>query len=434
MLKKLYRALVIAFIGFSIVGWSYNSNWLGSWLGQWLGGRDSSLYSQLPSNLTFFKDYQNTDNLIGNYSIGSPTATFTRATDATHPTTYVDANGVIQLVTTADVPRFAGGYYDATGFHSAKGLYMEAAGTNLVPKSYTMNDATWTATNVTVADGATTDVAGGSNAASLTASAGNGTVLLTTSVTAQTYSVYIKRKTGTGKIYLTANGGTNYTEITVPATGWAKFSETKASASQKCGIKIETDTDAIYVYGNQFEANPYPTSFIPTTTAALTRNAEVLKYPIAGNRTAATETIAIKFMPLGGSFADDGMYRILTATDTKKRVFIKEQGSTRLKVAPNYTDDETNLSFSSTTPLINTSYVATGVVQHSSPYSEVYINGISEGTYITGDWTNNAWETYFYLGSNTDGTIGANCLIQSIAIFSRALSAGEVESVYNTMK
>ena len=134
-------------------------------------------------NLTFYKDYTRGSSVNADYSAGSGTGTFTATRGATTPATYVDALGVINLVTTSDIPRFQGGYYDSTGFHAQVGLMIEGARTNLVPKSYTMNDASWTATSVTVSDGATTDPAGGSNAASLTASAGNGTVVLASAVT-----------------------------------------------------------------------------------------------------------------------------------------------------------------------------------------------------------------------------------------------------------
>ena len=480
MLKKLYRALVIAFIGFSIVGWSYNSNWLGSWLGQWLGGRDSSLYSQLPSSLTFFKSYQNTDNLIGDYSVGSPTATFTRATDSTHPATYVDANGVIQLVTTADVPRFAGGYYDATGFHSAKGLYMEAAGTNLLIRTDGTASGSglwtgWSATNYQSITGTPVptnnlipELSGISGATSQRyqytgiATDTNKTGYISATMTGAasvaennvcTFSVYVKAPTtntyadtnliidwrdSSNNAVGTATQTNIFNNLT---TSWRKFSVTGTAPALTdrvliyilmTGIDNGENVD-IEIACPQLEKNPYPTSFIPTTTDALTRNAEVLKYAIAGNRTAAEETIAIKFMPLGGSFANDGIARGLSSTDTKLRLLRKNTDETACRAYANVTDNGAVGKASSTINLVNTSYVFSSVFQHSSPYINVYINGSSEGTYTAGDFTDPAWGTNFEIGSYS-ALNQLNGLIQSIAIFGRALSSGEVLSVYNTMR
>jgi hypothetical protein len=475
MFKKLYRTLVIAFIGFFIVGWSYNSSWSGSWLGHWLGARNSSLYSQLPASLTFFKDYQNTNNLIGDYSLGSPTATFTRATSATTPATYVDANGVIQKVTTSDVPRFAGGYYDETGFHSARGLYMEAAATNLIKDSDGTLSGSGAWTNWSFADDVTnvpTKTQVSQTLLNITDSTaqrweqvfGDGTYSKFTTPTTgtgtfaqndvATYSVFIKG-TVTGitslKLYFSekdssAVDGTEHSGADIQAsltTEWRKFSYsvqlTDADLSRvSARIFVEhagSGSIDLQIACPQVEKNPYPTSFIPTATAALTRNAEVLKYEIAGNRTAATETIAIKFMPMGGSFANDGLIRNILDSDADRIVLRKQSTLTTVSFFPNLTDDSGTLLTGGTTNLLNTSYVETAISYGATAGTnyELFLNGSSDGSGTT-NYTTPTLGTYFYLGSNNSGLSQLNGLIQSIAIFSRALSAGEVLAVYNTMK
>jgi len=386
----------------------------------------------LPSGLTFYKNYENSTldpkSLYADYSIGSPVATFTRTNDATHIATYIDDNGVIKLLGADDsnVPRPNKNYYDATGFHAKRGLMIEAQGTNLVPKSNTIDDATWTETNTVAAnaDAGSSSPDGTATAPSLTASAANGTLILTTAVTAQTYSVWLKRKTGTGTIQISGDG-TNFTTVTVTSS-WCRFSDTRASASQKCGIKIVTDTDAVYVYGNQYEANPYPTSFIPTTTAAATRNGETLKYAISGNRTAAQETIAIKVQTTGITAAN----RYLSTTDTKERRFIYYSGASYMY--GNQTDSAGSVATDPASTLVaNTSYVITGSVQHSNPYANVYVNGSSKNTDAVDDFTNPAWGNYFYIGGSS--TSGSNHIIQSVSIFNRVLSAAEVLATSDLM-
>lgn len=366
--------------------------------------RVSSEISRFKSlgTLTFFKDFRIGDSLAADYSVGSPAATFTASRSASTPATYVDGQGRIQLVTASNVPRFQGGYYDSTGFHAKKGLMMERASTNLVPKSSVIDDATWTETNTVAAnaDAGSSSPDGTATAPSLTASADNGTLLLATAVTAQTYSVWLKRKTGTGAVSITANGGTGYTTVTL-TTSWGRFQVTTASASQTCGIKLATNTDAVYVWGNQFENLPYATSFIPTTTAALTRNVESLSYLNAGNRTAATESVFIKFAP-NYTWANNGLYNTLCDTGSQNRQIHKGNTNTVVRSLANSTTSSGVALNTATTPQANTSYVATFTYKATnspSPTLLGYINGVSEGgTAMTTNFAANVFGTNFGIG------------------------------------
>lgn len=166
--------------------------------------------------LTFYKDYANSQaSANADYSAGVGTATFTATRSASAPATVIDSTGLVTTVTSSNTPRFVGGYYDPEGFHINKGIMLEGASTNLIPKSVAIDDATWTESN-TVADNAdagSSSPDGTATAPSLTASDVDGTLLLTTAVTARNYSVWLKRKTGTGAIYITANGGTTWQAV-----------------------------------------------------------------------------------------------------------------------------------------------------------------------------------------------------------------------------
>lgn len=166
------------------------------------------------------------------------------------------------------------------------------------------------------------------------------------------------------------------------------------------------------------------TSGTPTFTAngysATTANADVLKYAISGNRTAAQETLAIKFMP-SSDFENTGVQRRLLDTDTSRRQF--EKSGTGIKLLL----DENNLRIASstTTPLGNISYVATGIIRQSgNPNKEIYINGTLEGSENT-DMTD-TFGTYFYIGSNITGIHQLNGSIAWVKIFNRALTASEI--------
>lgn len=445
MMKKIgFIFIALLLITPLAFGWSSRrsiGNWQNSWKAPWSNSNAQDIYDALPNKekITFFKDFEHlatgqheAKDLNADYAQGSETAIFTstRTSSATQsPGTYIDNNGTIRLCTaTANTARIRGGYYDTTGFHAQKGLMIESASTNLITKSNNVEDAIWTKTNVTADndDTGSTSPDGISTSPSLTSTDANGTFLLASGVTAQTYSVWIKRKTGTGKIYLTADGGSNYTEITVTSS-WARFTETRASASQTCGIKIETSGDAIYVFGNQFEASPYATSFIPTTTAALIRGSETLKYAIRGNRTAETESIFIKFSPQG-VFANDSIYRIILDSDTKKRRLLKYDSSDKVSFEPNQTDSPSSRASITTVLAPGTSYVIYGVAKHTSPYVDVGLNGTQENT-DTDDFTDPLWGTYFYVGSSGTETLQLNGILQSVAFYSDAKGATDVSII-----
>lgn len=398
---------------------------------------DRSLKQRLLAipGMTFFKDYRHyMSSLDADYAVGSPTATYTAARSASAPATYVDGAGIVQLLTTADVRRRQGGYYDATGFHAQSGEMIEEAGTNLITKANNVEDAVFTKTSVTAnnADTGSSSPDNTATAPSLTATGANGTFLLATAVTARTYSVWLKRKTGTGTIQITADGGVSYDTVTLD-TAWRRFQVTEASASQTCGIRIVTSGDALYVWGNQFEASPYATSFIPTTTAALTRPAEGtqgIKYETSSNRNANEETVFVKCAPFWGNVS---INKGLIGTDTKNR-YIVFGFDTDVKAAANITDSPSSIiSNGVRSSGKNRSDVISVVYKHSSPYITLYINSSSTGTPETvDDFINPEWGTYFHVGWESS-LLFSNALIQSVAIYNRALSAAEVLAVTNIL-
>jgi hypothetical protein len=167
---------------------------------------------------------------------------------------------------------------------------------------------------------------------------------------------------------------------------------------------------------------------------ATTNNKDVLKYLIAGNRTAAQETIVIKFSPIG-DFADDGAGgndRQLTDTDTKSRRFQKYRTSLNFAFNPNASDSP-GCSDTLTGFLSGVSYIVVGTLQHTSPYALAYKDG-SPGTPETADdFINPAWVTYFYLGCYGSGEAQIDGIIKSVAFFNRVLSASEVLALNGLM-
>ena len=112
------------------------------------------------------------------------------------------------------------------------------------------------------------------SASTLTATGANGTSLQTITIAsaAFTYTVWLKRKTGTGNIDITDNNGTNWTTVTgLSSAVFTPYSITRTQANPIVGIRVVTSGDEVEVDGCQLENGGYRTSVIATTTVAVTR-------------------------------------------------------------------------------------------------------------------------------------------------------------------
>lgn len=129
---------------------------------------------------------------------------------------------------------------------------------NLLTAPSDLSDASWVATDVTVATNTVTDPDGTTEADTLTATAGNGTVMFAfTAATTRDYTVsmYVKRKTGVGDIEMDAGDGV-WAAVAVGAT-WTRVSVTATitAGNRTAGIRIVDNADAIYVWGMKLETD-----------------------------------------------------------------------------------------------------------------------------------------------------------------------------------
>lgn len=395
---------------------------------------------------TFYADYT-TGVLDAIRSFGSPTATFTASRGASNPATYIDSDGVMQKTETSNVGRFTKYSYDSTGLISTPGLYVEGAATNYLLRSMEFDHVAWVKSNATVVANNTTAPDGTETADKITFDA-NSSALVRQAVSGEnpasstyTFSVWL-RSDSARDVRLRIDSTTSGSLSTVSlATTWRRVSVTRTFAvtdiaDVEANI-FNSDPNSvvpIYAWGAQLEKNSYATSFIPTTTAALTRNAEVLKYATLGNRTASVESMIVKLYP---GFANDifSNYPTITDTDTKRRYALFNQGTNDVVIKPNTTDSTS----SSVTNLINDTWSALDSMtlgynfQHSSPYVEGFYQGVTDGTPDTSDdFTDPVWGTYFYVGSDTGGTNQLNGIISQIAFFDRVLTDAEHLQGYNS--
>jgi len=180
------------------------------------------------------------------------------------------------------------------------GFRREAAATNNLLHSRDLSNAAWsTKTNVTAAK-TTTGLDGIANTATtLTAAAADAIILqpITLASAARCASAYVKRRTGTGTISFTQDGGSTWTDITsqINSSTWSRVQITATLANPSVGFKISTSGDAIDVDCVQNEAGAEATSPIVTTTAAVTRNIDMLSYQSASNIDFTVGTVFARF-------------------------------------------------------------------------------------------------------------------------------------------
>lgn len=137
---------------------------------------------------------------------------------------------------------------------TTKGYYMTQS-VNQALYSQLLSNAAWVATTVTLTSGQT-DPNAGTEAFTLTATGNNATLLQSIVLQAGTlnraFSIYLKRKTGTGDISITVDGTTYVVKTTTGS--WARFDTSLASSGTITpGIKIATSGDEVYAAWAQLQ-------------------------------------------------------------------------------------------------------------------------------------------------------------------------------------
>ncbi len=269
------------------------------------GGLNAGLYANLSFLLPLNDAGAGAVNLVPLHSLGSNTATFTRATAATcwGPT------GLLLTVGTG-VARFT--YTELTG-SIALGYLCEEARTNSCIQNRDFTNAAWVKTTMTAAkDQIGIDGVAGS-ASSLLATAGNATAAQTVTIAAvnRPFSIYVKRLVGTGNIDLSQDGAA-FTTQTVANDGlWHRCTLVASQLNPVLTIRLATNADKIAVDYAMLEdsggaARTFVLSPIATTTVAVTRNVDVLSYPGASNVSNSVGTAYLELTEAAGVGTQQG--------------------------------------------------------------------------------------------------------------------------------
>lgn len=217
------------------------------------------------SLLTLYEDFSDATKTI------DPIITATRASSAM----YRDSNGIWQTVGTDVIRAHAYQHYDQDT-NEPQGLWVESSRTNSALWCRDWTNAVYTATNMTVTKTATGIDGVANSASTLTATAGNATVLqsITSASAARVQSVFIKRRTGSGTVEMTMDNGATWTAITVTGSWRQVRIPQQTIANPVIGIRVVTSGDSVdvdYLMHESGVASDMVSSPILTTTTAATR-------------------------------------------------------------------------------------------------------------------------------------------------------------------
>ena len=271
--------------------------------------------------------------------------TFTRASNGTR----VNSSGIIESIA-SNLPRFD---YDPVTL-APKGLLIEEQRTNLLTYSSEFDNAVWTKTNATVSANVTIAPDGTLTADKLEpATTASTSIYQSVVIAASSYtgSVYVKKGSGASdanRFYLRdSTTATTLLQVAIDydtlvityvigstgasvqnvGNGWLRVSLTITSSltignTLRYGVCFvgnnETAGEFAYAWGAQLEAGAFPTSYIPTTSATVTRvadNASMVGSNFSSWYNQNEGTIYSQWM-LGGDNTSANVYNINDTTAT----------------------------------------------------------------------------------------------------------------------
>lgn len=354
--------------------------------------------------------------------------------------TYYDSTGTLQTAT-ANTPRFD---HDPVT-HQPKGILIEEQRTNLLTRSSELDNAAWIKTDLTISSNSIIAPDGSSSAdklveATTTSSHTLRGVVNLTSGNIYTFSFFAK-SAGRNIVHFYGSGGLSMNGIVNLATGTILFGSVNISNAGNGWYRISASssttftgansiwivtnngsdtytgdgTSGIYVWGAQLEQGSFPTSYIPTTTAAVTRAADDLRL---NGLTIYPEYTA--FTEFNQGFEMRNSARLIGFSNTSPRAAVTPISSTTLNhTAFNTTDGNT----SSTTGL-NRSIRRVASISRISPQSRRIV---ADGQNVVGDTGFTPMTSVMYIGSESGGGNFINTQLRKLNLYPSAITDTQLQ-------
>lgn len=342
------------------------------------------------------------------------------------------------------------------------GALIEQASTNLCLRSEEFDNASWTKSNSTITANDTqapdlttsADKLGAGSTGSISPNAYQS--IATTAATAYTISAFVKRSEasfvqimfnvgnvandprvnfdlGAGSLGL-QDADIDAASITPVGNDWFRISATVTAVGVSllpffALVKSAADTrgqtnswaagEGLYIWGAQIEQASVPTSYIPTTTAAVSRLADQVSIPVAGNVPSGDVTTyvsarsnglsgLVRYLHRVKSLGADDFYGYISASGA----IISQTGDAGVTAASfgEYSDD----------------YTLTGVFSRTENNHYAYLDGSFKGGLDVGEAARPDPAGVVGIGQNYGFTNRLNGHIKRFTIYDEALTAAEV--------
>jgi len=349
-----------------------------------------------------------------------------------------------------------------TNYYTYKGALIEEARTNLLTYSSEFDNVIWTKTNVTVTADATTAPDGTLTADKIVADTFSGAHFLYQPVTVTVGDVgvmalwckkseynFVQLFSGAGMSTLTwvnfdlANGTVGNSGADASGSiyggqnGWylcvATYTKTSATTTayfEACPLATDSTsrattytgdgTSGIYIWGAQYEIASAASSYIPTTTAAVTRNADVLSYPTANwYADGQAGTFAATYSIKADGYDNEGNKRILGGSTGD--AIISFDGSPTLAGIGTY-DGSTALNFSPTTVVDEGNiYTSFDGAYRSLAYNGTYTTDAMSSSFLAGG-------ARMVVGGTNVSSLNLNGCLLNIIYYQKRLANSVIEA------
>lgn len=380
-------------------------------------------------------------------------------------TKYVLGSGGTIISYATDEPAFE---FNADG--SYKGLLVEPAATNLAVQSEDLS-TTWSGFNRTITTNDTTAPDGNTTADKLSDDSGGGTAnvyarqdFTVVGGTKYTASVFLKKDQlnyaslmalGAGSagnanpqqffdldsgVLGTPNAGIDDSTIEEYPNGWYRCTITWTQGAADIYValiiyladsisnpNVDRDgTSSIFVWGAQVETGPIATSYIPTTTASVTRNKDDITLGSASSLIGQTEgTLYVEVDWRLKAGTEQFLLEVNDGT-TDNRVLLFKNAVNELSMFA-----RTNNGTQTSQGESSTSY--SGIQKFAFAYKtddfELYRNGSSISSDTVGSLAALATLTDIDLGQNIVSSQQANMWIRAVALYPKRLSDAEAQAL-----
>jgi len=294
-------------------------------------------------------------------------------------------------------------------------LLLEPQRTNLV--TYSENFSTWTTIgSPTITSNYGTSPSGIQNSTRIQGVSGDRIYLAISGTSATyTYSIYAK---GSGTFKLRENTDTYNLSIT-PTSNWVRYDFSFTAAFTNIQIQL-TSTCDIEIWGAQLEAGAYPTSYIPTTSASVTRVADAASKTGISSLIGQTEGTLFATINAQQNGTSSNWISVLDGTNTNWVFIGKDSSKWRAYVRANNV-----VIFSNTTTTITNNTDTKIAVAYKSGEIAFYINGTQIAT-NSSSFSFSATLTEFAIGLPT---VAESSKYSNIILFKTRLTNAELAAL-----